>query len=98
MKRAARVGLLIAVAVATTLVALAFLVAPHACEGGLRVYFACGALAVFSLFALPFIARIGNSLLARTGAAFGFALFAAGAWVVGFFAANVRFICGLGYL
>jgi hypothetical protein len=87
-----------AVAIATALVMLAFVVAPRACEGGLELYFWCGCAAFLLLFCLPFVARMGRSYLARVAFALGFVVFGMGAWLVGLFAANVRFICGLGYL
>jgi hypothetical protein len=50
------------------------------------------------LLGLPFAAHVGRSSLVRVGYALGFFVFAAGVWLAGLFAANVRFICGLGYL
>lgn len=94
----ARVSVSIAIGIAAALIVLAFVVAPRACEGGLEVYLWCGVVALLFLLALPFIHRIGNSLAVRAAVAFGFLFFGAGAWLVGLFAANVRFICGLGYL
>ena len=97
MKRKAT-SLLAASAVATVLVALAFAVAPHSCQGGLEIYVASGAVAVALLLGLPFVARLGRSVLVRAGLALGFGIFGLAAWLIGLFWANVRFICGLGYL
>lgn len=79
-------------------IAVAYLVAPRSCQGGLEVYVWCGGAALLALVALPFIARIGRSTLIRMALALGFLVFGAGVWLAGLFAANVRFICGLGYL
>jgi hypothetical protein len=87
-----------AAAIASVLVALAYLVAPHSCEGGLELYIWCGGAALLMLLGLPFAAHVGRSTLVRVGYALGFFVFGAGVWLAGLFAANVRFICGLGYL
>ena len=87
-----------AAAIATGLVVLAFVVAPRSCNGGLELYFWCGGAALLLLFGLPFVSHIGRSTLVRVALAFGFLVFGGGAWLAGLFAANVRFICGLGYL
>jgi hypothetical protein len=93
--RAAFIG---ACVVAIGLVALAYMVAPRACQGGLEIYVWCGGAALLFLLGLPFAARLGHSMLVRVASAVGFVVFGAGAWLAGLFAANVRFICGLGYL
>jgi hypothetical protein len=80
------------------LVVLAYLVAPTACEGGLELYLWSGAAALLLLLGLPFFAHLGRSAIVRAAFAFGFFMFGVGAWLIGLFAANVRFICGLGYL
>ena len=92
------VAFIIAAGIAAALVALAYVVAPRACEGGLELYTWCGGAALLLLLGLPFVARIGRTALARVACAFGFLVFGAGAWFAGLFVANVRFICGLGYL
>ena len=86
-----------AAAIAIALVALAFVVAPRACAGGLEVYFWCGVAAVLLLALVPFITHNARMILVRCALAFGFALFGAAAWIAGMLAANVRFICGMGY-
>jgi hypothetical protein len=87
-----------AAAIAIAVVALAYLVAPRSCQGGLELYTWCGAAALLLLAGLPFAARIGRSTLIRIAIALGFLVFGTGVWLTGLFAANVRFICGLGYL
>ena len=87
-----------AAVIAIALVVLAYLVAPRACAGGLELYVWCGGGALLLLLGLPFTARLGRSILIRIAIAIGFLFLGAGAWLAGLFAANVRFICGLGYL
>jgi hypothetical protein len=87
-----------AAAIAAALVALAYVVAPRACEGGLELYTWCGGAALLLLIGLPFAAHMGRSTIVRVAFALGFLIFGAGAWFAGLFAANVRFICGMGYL
>ena len=91
-------GFISAAAIAIAVVGLAFLVAPRACDGGLELYVWCGGTALLVLLALPFAAHIGRSILVRVVWALGFVVLGAGAWFAGLFTANVRFICGLGYL
>ncbi len=93
-----RAALLGAAVVATALVALAYIVAPRACKGGLELYVWCGGAAFLLLLGLPFFARVGRSTLARVAYALGFFVLGVCAWLAGLFLANVRFICGLGYL
>jgi hypothetical protein len=93
--RAALIG---AAAIAIALVALAYLVAPRSCQGGLEVYVWCGGAALLLLPGLPFAAHMGRSILVRIAFALGFFVFGASVWLAGLLAANVRFICGLGYL
>lgn len=85
-------------AIVAALVVLAFVVAPYACNGGLEIYFWCGAATLLLLFGLPFVTHVGRSILVRVALAFGFLAIGGGAWLAGMIAANVRFICGLGYL
>jgi len=94
----ATAGFISASAIAIAVVGLAFLVAPRACEGGLELYVWCGGTALLVLLALPFAAHIGRSTLVRVVWALCFVIFGVSAWIAGLFAANVRFICGLGYL
>jgi hypothetical protein len=91
-------GFLYAGAIAIAVVGLAFLVAPRACDGGLDLYVWCGGTALLVLLALPFASHIGRSTLVRVAWSLGFFVFGVGAWLAGLFAANVRFICSLGYL
>ena len=94
----ATAGFISAAVIAIAVVGLAFLFAPRACHGGFELYFWCGVAALVMLLALPFVAHVGHSTLVRVVWAVGFVLFGAGAWIAGLFTANVRFICGLGYL
>jgi len=77
------------------LVFVAFWVAPRACEDGLETYLQCGTVTLVVLAALPFVFRSGNSLSIRVVSALGFVVFGAAVWVVGFFVANVNFLCRL---
>ena len=86
-----------AAVIAIGLVALAYHVAPRACQGGLDLYVWCGGVALLFLLALPIAARMGSSAIRRAAFAVGFFVFGAGAWLAGLLAANVRVICGLGY-
>jgi len=80
------------------IVGLAFVVAPRACSGGFEVYFWSGCAVALLLFALPFATRLGRSWPTRVAWALGLMMLGTAAWLVGLFSANVRFICGLGYL
>jgi hypothetical protein len=88
-------GIIAAGAVAISLFAVAFWVAPRSCDGGLEFYFWYGVAALVVMLALPFVLSSSDSLLVRVGWALGFAIFGAGAWLGGLFAANVRIICRL---
>jgi len=85
-------------ALGVALFSLAFVVAPRSCEGGLTLYFWCGIAALVVWLALPFAARIGRSLRVRVVWSIGLGILGAAVWVAGLVIANVRFICGLGYL
>ena len=82
-------------ATATLLVAIAFPIAPHACEGGLELYFWIGVAAVIAALAIPFVLRNGQSPLVRCALALGLATLVASAWIAGLFAANIRIMCRL---
>jgi hypothetical protein len=84
--------------IAIGVVGLAFAIAPRACDGGLEVYLWSGCASLLVLFSLPFAAHLGHSSAMRVAWALGLLTFGVCAWCVGLFAANVRFICGLGYL
>lgn len=88
----------IAGALALALFGLAFPVAPQACAGGFEFYFGCAVATECISIALPFVLRLGGSVVVRTAVAFGLAALGPGAWLAGMAAANVRFLCGLGYL
>ena len=89
------IGLSLAVLIGLVIVGLAFVVAPHACEGGLDVYFWCGVAALVALLALPFATHMSGSLLASLGWAVGFLVLGLAVWLGGLVAANVRIICRL---
>ena len=50
------------------------------------------------MIVVPFIAHLGRSMAWRLLWAVGFAVLGIGMWLAGFVLANVRFICGMGYL
>jgi len=89
------IGLSIAGSIGVIIFALAFAVAPHACEGGLGVYFWCGVAALVALLVVPFVTHMSGSLLASLGWAVGFLVLGFGVWLGGLVAANVRIICRL---
>jgi len=62
----------------------------------LELYIWCGGVALLLLLGLPFATHMGRSILFRVAFALAFFVFGVGAWLAGLFAANVRFICGLG--
>ena len=47
---------------------------------------------------MPFVARIGRTHARRLGVSLGFVVLGVATWLAGLLLANVRFICGLGYL
>ena len=94
----ARAAIVIAAVAAIALLPLAFIIAPYACQGGFELYFWIGVVVLAMMLAVPLIGRVGNSLVVRFAVALGFVLFGAATWLAGLFAANIRFICGLGYL
>ena len=87
-----------ATGIAAALVVLAYIVAPSACKGGLELYVWCGGAALLLLLGLPFFARMGRSTPVRVALAVGFFVLGVCAWFAGLFLANIRFVCGLGYL
>jgi len=90
-----RLALWLALSIGAAVFALAFVVAPRACEGGLEVYGWAGVVGVVVLAAVPAVVRAGRSLLGRVGWTAGFILFGGAVWVAGLFTANVRIICRL---
>jgi hypothetical protein len=89
------VGLSIAIAIGAGVLGSAFLFAPRACEGGLDIYLWSGVAALVMLAILPFVLRLGGSVLGSTGWAFGLVLLGAATWVGGLAAANFRILCRL---
>lgn len=89
------IGIGLAASIGLVIFALAFIVAPHACEGGLDVYLWCGVAALAVLLALPFVTHMSSSLLGSFGWAAGFLVLGFGVWLGGLVAANVRIICRL---
>ena len=94
----ARTGWMVGAAIVAVLMAVAFAVAPRACAGGLEVYAVAGGVALLALAGLPFVARIGRTMARRLGASLGLVALGVATWLAGLLLANVRFICGLGYL
>jgi hypothetical protein len=64
---------------------LAFAVAPHACGGGIEVYFWSGVAATFILLALPWIMRRDRSAPIRAALSLG--------WGLAGVLASIRFFC-----
>jgi hypothetical protein len=84
-----------AATVGALVIAAAFLAAPHACEGGLDLYFWCGVVALVVLLSLPFAFRSINSVLGRVAAGIGFAVLGGVIWIAGLFVANIQIMCRL---
>lgn len=84
-----------AVAVGLALLAIAFVAAPHSCEGGTDAYAAAGVVAVLALGAWPFVAARDRPARHRVVLAFALAMIAVAVWVAGLFLANVRIVCRL---
>jgi len=95
MSRTSLSAIAVAITTAILLVAAAFWFAPRACEGGLEAYLMCGVAALVMMFALPFVLRMGDSLLVRAASALGLVVLAAAFWLAGLFAANVQILCRL---
>ncbi|HJW10427.1 MAG TPA: hypothetical protein VJ598_01495 [Albitalea sp.] len=88
-------GYFTAAGVALSMFALAFVISPKACEGGLELYFWSGVGALVLMAALPFATHAGSPVLVRAGWAFGLVVLGAATWFAGLFAANVRILCRL---
>jgi hypothetical protein len=82
-------------AICAAVFALAFVVAPRSCEGGLETYFWSGVAAIVALFIVPVAMRSDLSALKRAAFGVGFAALGAATWIGGLFVANVRLICRL---
>lgn len=95
LMRGNKVALLLALAIGGAVFALAFLVAPRSCEGGLTVYWWAGVIGVVALAAIPPVVRAGQSVPGRIAWAAGFLAFGVAVWIAGLLAANVRIICRL---
>ena len=74
---------------------LAFVFAPHACEGGFDLYVWSGFATLAALLVLPFVAHMGSSVLVSLAWAFGLALLGFGIWLAGLVSANVFVLCRL---
>ena len=90
-----KAALRIAAALGLGLFALAFVVAPHACSGGLDVYFWTGIAAMVATGVA--VAALPRTLgpWRRTGLALALTCGVAVAWLAGLFAADVRLMCRL---
>lgn len=89
------IGLCIAAAIGAIVFASAFVLAPHACEGGFDLYVWSGLAALAALIALPFVAHMGGSVLTSLAWAFGMVVFGLGVWLAGLVSANVFVLCRL---
>src|SRR5512139_3511371 len=88
--------LTIAAGIGIAVFTIAFLAAPHSCEGGLEVYVWSGIGSLLALMALPFLLMSADrSVLARFGWAFALTGFGAAVWFAGLVLANVRIMCRL---
>ena len=67
-------------------------------KSGKRKLFLMGVVALLALAGLPFVARIGRTHARRLGVSLGFVVLGVATWLAGLLLANVRVICGLGYL
>ena len=94
----ARTGWIVGAGIGAALMVAAFAVAPRACAGGLEIYAVAGLVALLALAALPFVAGIGRTTGRRLGVSLGLVVLGVATWLAGLLLANVRFICGLGYL
>jgi hypothetical protein len=75
--------------------ALAFVVAPKSCEGGLTIYFWSGVAAIVALFIVPVALRTDLSGLKRVAFGIGFSVLGAATWIGGLFASNMQILCRL---
>lgn len=77
------------------LFAIAFLVAPHSCQGGLTAYFWLGVVVTTALLVIPLALERNLPILKRAFASFGLVVLGAAVWVAGVFAANISIVCRL---
>lgn len=87
--------LAVAAALGLGLFALAFVVAPRACSGGLGLYFWAGVAATVAAGAAVAALPRGFGPWRRTGLALALMCGVALAWLAGLFAADVRIMCRL---
>jgi hypothetical protein len=84
-----------ATAVCAALVALAFVLAPSSCEGGLGLYALAGLVGVPLLFGMPFAVPRRESAMHPATIGTAFVACGAAAWTLGFFASGMRILCRL---
>ena len=77
------------------LIALAFIVAPHSCQGGLDVYVWSGVGCFAAVIAAPFVLHRNLPAARRAGVAAALAALVIVAWIAGGVFANVRIFCRL---
>lgn len=77
------------------LFALAFIVAPHSCEGGLDVYVWSGLGCFVAVLVAPFVLHADQPASRRVGMAAALAGLVIVAWIAGGALANVRIMCRL---
>lgn len=89
------VGVSVAAAIGAVIFALAFILAPRACDGGFDLYVWSGIAMIVVLLALPFVAHMGQSVLGSVGWAFGLTVFGLGVWLAGLLSSDVFVLCRL---
>ena len=81
--------------IAVIVVASAFVLGPHGCEGGIEAYLAIGAVAFVVLLVLPWWLLRPASRLRQAGWSVGLALADVALWIGALLAADFRIICRL---
>jgi hypothetical protein len=79
--------------VCAALVALAFVLAPSSCDGGLGIYAVAGLIGMPVLFGLAFVAARPRSTAERLAIGAAFVACGLGMWTLGFFASGMRILC-----
>lgn len=82
-------------ALCAALLVVAFIVAPHSCQGGLTAYFWVGVVVTLVFLAIPFTLGRKMPILTRAFASLGLVVLGVVVWIGGLFAANVSIFCRL---